>query len=98
LYFKNIDAIEKIIHEKFTANLGYLEKTQPWYIPLITDLRCENDCINYLLKSEQHKSRTASLRFLYIHSYGELVSEFHSELVASKEELELYLQMEEDAT
>lgn len=97
-YFKDIDDIEKIIYEKFTANLGYLEKTQPWYTTLITDLRCENDCINYLLRSEQHKSRTASLRFLYIHSYRELVSRFHYELIASKEELELSLQMEEDAT
>lgn len=46
LYFKNIDDIENIIYKKFASNLEYLEATQPWYTKLLTDFRCENDCIN----------------------------------------------------
>ena len=60
-YFKDINDMEQIIYNKFTTNLEYLEETQPWYTTLITDLKCENDCINYLLNSEEHKSRIASL-------------------------------------
>ncbi|AUC79817.1 hypothetical protein CW736_10795 [Nonlabens sp. MB-3u-79] len=86
-YFKDINDMEQIIYKKFTTNLEYLEETQLWYTTLITDLKCENDCINYLLKSEEHKSRIASLRFLYINGYGDLVNSFHDDLIASREEL-----------
>ncbi|WP_296317385.1 hypothetical protein [Winogradskyella sp. UBA3174] len=88
LYFKNIDDIEKIIYEKFTTNLAYLESTQPWYTMLITDFRCENDCINYLLYDEGHKARIASLRFLYMNGYGDLVKGFYSDLMRYKKKLE----------
>ncbi len=88
LNFKNIDDIERIIYEKFTTNLEYLESTQPWYTMLITDFKCENDCINYLLHDEGHKSRIASLRFLYTTGYGDLVNGFYLELIGSKKELE----------
>tara|TARA_R110000751_G_scaffold74057_1_gene149886 strand:+ start:5333 stop:6064 length:732 start_codon:yes stop_codon:yes gene_type:complete len=86
-YFKDINDMEQIIYNKFTTNLEYLEETQPWYTTLITDLKCENDCINYLLNSEEHKSRIASLRFLYLNGYGEIVNSFHDDLIASREEL-----------
>ncbi|GGE29759.1 hypothetical protein [Psychroflexus planctonicus] len=88
LYFKNIDDIEKIIYEKFKTNLEYLETTQPWYTKLITDFRCETDCITYLLNNESHKARIASLRFLYINGYGDLVNGFYFDLLRSKEDLE----------
>lgn len=94
-YFKDIDDMEQIIYKKFTANLEYLEETQPWYTILITDLKCENDCINYLLKSEEHKSRIASLRFLYINGYGDIVNSFYDDLIKFKEELKL---LEEEET
>jgi hypothetical protein len=87
MYFKNIDDIEQVIYKKFTSNLQYLEETQAWYTTLITDLKCENECINYLLKNEEHKSRIASLRFLYLNGYGDLVNSFHNDLIASREEL-----------
>ena len=87
-YFKNIDDIEKILYEKFASNLEYLEATQPWYTTLITDFRCENDCINYLLKDEGHKSRIASLRFLYTNGYGDLVQGFYYDLSRLKKDLE----------
>jgi hypothetical protein len=86
-YFKDINDMEQIIYKKFTTNLEYLEETQLWYTTLITDLKCENDCINYLLNSEEHKSRIASLRFLYLNGYGEIVNSFHDDLIASREEL-----------
>lgn len=93
-YFKNIDDIEQVIYKKFTSNLEYLEQTQAWYTTLITDLKCENDCINYLLKSEEHKSRIASLRFLYINGYGDLVNSFHNDLITSREELKATMLVE----
>ncbi len=88
LYFKNIDDIEKVIYEKFTTNLEYLESTQSWYIMLITDFRCENDCINYLLHDEGHKARIASLRFLYTNGYGDLVDGFYFDLKRYKKDME----------
>lgn len=86
-YFKDINDMEQIIYNKFTTNLEYLEETQPWYTTLITDLKCENDCINYLLNSEEHKSRIASLRFLYLNGYGEIVNSFLDDLITSREGL-----------
>jgi hypothetical protein len=88
LYFKNIDDIENIIYEKFKTNLEDLESTQPWYTELITDFRCGNDCVRYLLYSEEHKAKIASLRFLYINGYGDLVRGFYDDLIRSKKELE----------
>jgi hypothetical protein len=87
-YIKNIDDIEIIIYEKFTTNLEYLELTQPWYTTLITDFRCENECINYLLHDEGHKARIASLRFLYSNGYGDLVNDFYFDLMRYKKKLE----------
>lgn len=88
LYFKNIDDIEIIIYKKLTSNLELLEKTKPWYTKLITDFECQNECINYLLKDEEHKARIASLRFLYINSYGDLVQGFYHDLIRQKKQLE----------
>ncbi|WCO03193.1 hypothetical protein [Psychroserpens ponticola] len=88
LYLKNIQDIEDIIFTKITANLEHIEKTQDWYTELITDFVCRNDCINYLLKDEGHKSRIASLRFLYVSGYGEIVEEFKNDLQSSKTDLE----------
>lgn len=88
LYFKNIDDIETIIYKKFTTNLEYLESTQPWYTTLITDFKCENDCVRYLLYNEEHKARIASLRFLYINGYADLVKGFYYDLLRYKKQLE----------
>lgn len=63
IYLKDIDDIEAIIYEKMTNNLAVIEQTQSWYPELITDFVCRNDCINYLLNDEGHKSRIATLRF-----------------------------------
>lgn len=88
LYFKNIDDIEKIIYQKFASNLEILESTQPWYTTLITDFKCETDCVKYLLYSDDHKARIASLRFLYTNGYGDLVQGFYFDLVRYKVEIE----------
>lgn len=87
LYFKNIDDIENIIYKKFASNLEYLEATQPWYTKLLTDFRCENDCINYLLHDEGHKARISSLRFLYANGYGDLVKGFYYDLSRMRKQL-----------
>lgn len=92
LYFKNITDIENIIYQKLTANLEVLEATQPWYTELITDFKCGNDCINYLLNDEGHKSRIASLRFLYIVNYADLINGFYYDLVRRKKSLEARMQ------
>ncbi len=91
IYFKNINDIESIIYKKLTTNLEIIETTQPWYTELITDFICKNDCINYLLHNEEHKSRIASLRFLYINGYGSIIDGFYFDLKRSKSELEAIL-------
>jgi hypothetical protein len=88
LYMKDIDDIEGIIYEKMTANLSEIEKTQDWYSELITDFICRNDCIDYLLKDEGHKSRIASLRFLYVNGYGMIIDGFHDDLELARTSLE----------
>ena len=86
-YGKDINDIETVVFEKMTNNLAEIEQTQPWYADLITDFDCKNDCIDYLLHNEGHKSRIASLRFLYINGYGGIVQGFHDDLVTSKADL-----------
>ncbi|WP_052461042.1 hypothetical protein [Psychroserpens mesophilus] len=88
IYLKDIDDIEAIIYDKMTHNLAVIEETQSWYSELITDFICRNDCINYLLKNEDHKSRIATLRFLYVNGYGSIVEGFHEDLISAKAELE----------
>ncbi|WP_456438137.1 hypothetical protein [Psychroserpens sp.] len=88
LYLKNFDDIENIIYEKMKNNLAEIERTQPWYLELITDFTCRNDCINYLLKDEGHKARIASLRFLFVNGYGNLVDGFREDLLLAKSSLE----------
>lgn len=80
LYFKNISDIERIIYDKITSNLEILEKTQSWYTELITDFSCKTDCVKYLLEDENHKARIASLRFIYIKAYGDIVNGFYYDL------------------
>lgn len=91
LYLKNIDDIEAIIFNKITNNLTEIEKTQSWYSELITDFICRNDCITYLLNDEGHKSRIASLRFLYVSGYGNIIEGFHNDLLTSKSDLEQFI-------
>jgi hypothetical protein len=95
LYAKDIDDIEKIIIEKLKTNLAEIERTQPWYTELITDFVCKNDCINYLLKDDGHKSRIASLRFLYINGYGSIINGFHDDLVRGKASLKKIIHTED---
>jgi hypothetical protein len=76
LYAKNINDVETIIYDRLTSNLSQIEKTQDWYLELITDFNCENDCLNYLSKNKDFKNQIASLRFLYNNLYGDLVNGF----------------------
>jgi hypothetical protein len=87
IYEKNIKDIESIIYAKMTKNLEEIEKTQPWYTALMTDFKCGNACINYLRNDEDHKSRIASLRFLYIEAYGQRIDGFRNDLMRSKKDL-----------
>lgn len=93
-YFKNIDDLEKVIYQKFTDNLEFLEATQPWYTSLITDFTCENECINFLLNNDEHKARIASLRFLYIQGYGSMVRSFYQDLQRSRDGLKQAMKQE----
>nr|WP_321226155.1 hypothetical protein [uncultured Psychroserpens sp.] len=87
LYAKNINDIENIIYEKLTSNLSEIEKTEDWYVELITDYKCKDDCIRYL-SSAKFKSKIASLRFLYVNLYGDLVYGFENDLEGYKLQLE----------
>jgi len=88
LYRKDIDDIETLIFNQMTSNLKEIEKTEAWYIEFITDFVCKNDCINYLLNNTDHKARIASLRFLYISGYGQIINAFHDDLKRAKKGLE----------
>ncbi|WP_052467140.1 hypothetical protein [Psychroserpens damuponensis] len=87
LYAKNFNDIENIIYEKMTSNLTEIEKTQDWYVELITDYKCKDDCIRYL-NSNKFKSQIASLRFLYVNLYGDIVYGFENDLAGFKSRLE----------
>lgn len=88
LYVEDIEDLEAIIFKKMTDNLQVIEKTQPWYSELVTDFMCRNDCIQFLLKNEGHKSRIASLRFVYVNAYGVVIDNFYDDIVVSKKNLE----------
>lgn len=88
LYFKNIDDYENVIYKKITSNLEILESTQPWYTDLITEFKCGLDCLEYISNDKDHKARVASLRFLYISAYGDLINGFYYDLKGAKRDLE----------
>jgi hypothetical protein len=88
LYFKNIDDLEHIIYKKISSNLEFLEATKPWYAELITDFKCNDDCVRYLLYSEEYKAKIASLRFLYINQYADLMKGYYYDLNRAKTKLE----------
>lgn len=88
IYLKDIEDIEAIIYDKMTNNLAVIEETQSWYSELITDFVCRNDCITYLLNDEGHKSRIATLRFLYVNGYGSIIDDFIDDLITSKKQLQ----------
>lgn len=87
LYAKNFNDIENIIYQKLTSNLSEIERTQDWYVELITDYKCKDDCIRYL-RSDKFKSQIASLRFLYVNLYGDIVYGFENDLAGFKSRLE----------
>ena len=88
LYAIDIGNIENVIYQKLVSNLEILEKSQSWYPDLITDFKCENDCIDFLLHDEGQKSRIASIRFLYITGYGGIIDGFYNDIVIAKNELQ----------
>lgn len=88
LYMNDIKGLEDIVVKKMTDNLTEIEQTQPWYAELMTDFVCKNDCINYLLKDEGHKSRLASLRFVYVNGYGGVINSFYDDVLLSRANLD----------
>lgn len=73
-YKSHIDLIkqlESLIFTKINDNLKEIEKTEEWYIDLLTDYSCQNECIEFLLHNKAHKSRMASLRFIEVDVYGQ---------------------------
>ena len=88
IYAKDIEDIEDIIYSKFTSNLEVIEKTQPWYSELMTDFKCCNECIQFILHDEGQKARIASLRFLYINGYGQIIDGFQNDLKIAKDQLQ----------
>ncbi len=87
LYLKDLDDVENVIFKTITENLKVIEQTEAWYADFITDYKCKDDCIKYLLHDKGHKSRMASLRFLWVDGYGGVIDSFHSDLLKSREEL-----------
>ncbi len=88
IYLEEIKAVEHLIFTTITDNLKEIERTEEWYADFITDLVCKNECIDYLKNNKQHKARMASLRFLYVNSYGNIVTALKKDLVKFKKDLE----------
>lgn len=84
LYFKNISDVENIIYRKVTSNLEIIEANESWYTELMTDFKCKTDCVKYLTQDENFKARIASLRFLYVNAYGDMINGFIYELENSQ--------------
>lgn len=88
IYLEEIKAIEQLIFTTITDNLKEIERTQEWYADFITDFTCYNDCIDYLKNNKQHKARMASLRFLYVNSYGNIITALKNDLIRFKKDLQ----------
>jgi hypothetical protein len=87
IYIEELKSVERLIFTSITENLKEIERTQDWYVEFVTNLVCRNDCINYFLKDTQHKARIASLRFLYINGYGQIVSGLKDDLIGYRKDL-----------
>ncbi|WP_082113191.1 hypothetical protein [Kordia jejudonensis] len=88
IYLEEIKAVERLIFTTITDNLKEIERTQDWYADFITDLVCTNDCINYLRNNKLHKARIASLRFLYVNGYGQIISALKNDLIGYHRDLQ----------
>jgi len=75
-----IKQLENLIFTKINDNLKEIEKTEDWYIDLITDYTCKSDCMDFLLNNTKHKSRMASLRFLEVDVYGQSLNTMRANL------------------
>ncbi len=87
IYMKEIGDTEVVIFDALVKNLKEIESTQDWYVEFITDFKCKNDCINFLLNDQQHKARMASLRFLYVNGYGGIIDALKNDLQEALDEL-----------
>lgn len=87
IYLEEIKAVERLIFTTITDNLKEIERTQDWYTDFITDLVCKNECIDYLRFNKQHKARMASLRFLYVSGYGNIISALKEDLIKYRKDL-----------
>ncbi|WP_405301683.1 hypothetical protein [Kordia sp.] len=87
LYLDEIKSVEELIFSTITDNLKEIERTQHWYADFITDLVCNDDCYEYLKNDTLHKARMASLRFLYVNGYGEIISALKNDLINYKLDL-----------
>lgn len=87
-YLKYIEDTETIIYNKLVDNLQQIEATQDWYTALLKDSYCGDACVKYLLYNEEHKSRIASLRFLYSNRYGSNINNFYDDLLRRKASIE----------
>ncbi|EDP95897.1 DUF6090 family protein [Kordia algicida OT-1] len=92
IYLEEIKDVEDLIFETITDNLKEIERTQDWYTDFITDFVCKNECISYLKNDKRHKARMASLRFLYVNSYGNIIRALKKDLISYKNDLELIVE------
>ncbi|WP_298516269.1 hypothetical protein [uncultured Kordia sp.] len=87
MYLEEIKSVERLIFTTITENLKEIERTQDWYTEFITNLKCQNDCVDYFTNNKQHKARIASLRFLYVNGYGQIITALKNDLIGYRKEL-----------
>jgi len=80
LYLKSIDDTEAIIFKAISDNLKAIEDSEDWYVEFITDFNCTPECFTFLTTSKEHKARMASLRFLYVNVYNNILNNFKTDL------------------
>ncbi len=88
IYLEEIKSVEQLIFTTITDNLKEIERSQDWYADFITDLVCKNDCIDYLKNDKRHHARMASLRFLYVNGYGEIIGALKNDLIGYRRDLQ----------
>ena len=87
MYINYMEEVEDIILEEMRLNMKHIETTQDWYIDFVTDRNCKTDCVNYFRNDQGNKARMASMRLLYMSSYGQIISNFKTELEILKSKL-----------
>ena len=87
-YLEYMEEVEEIIIVGMSENIKYLQNNETWYVDFLVDRKCGNDCVDYFINSYDFQARIASLRLLYVDSYGNIIKNFLKEIKSERDLLE----------